>query len=186
MPDEIEVETKELQEAIREVHDEAAELKEGSTWLKYIGISTAILAVFAAIGALQAGHIANEAMVSRMESVDLWNEYQAKRIKATMYMLQVNDIKDRAASSPYMDGYEKKRVEEESDANDIKPKAERLAKDSEHLMRTHGLFAMAVTMTQIAVAGGAIAALTRMKSIWIGGMLLGLIGIGMILMGMFS
>jgi len=80
MPEEIEVETKDLQEAIEELHEEREELKHAG-WTKYIGLSTAILAVFAAIGALQSGSLVNEALIDQVKASDSWNEYQAAKQK---------------------------------------------------------------------------------------------------------
>ena len=55
MPEGIEIETKELQETIEELHHERAEHeqeKQAALWTRWIALTTAILAVFAAISAL--------------------------------------------------------------------------------------------------------------------------------------
>ena len=103
MPEEIEIETQELQETIEELHEErkereAAEKK--AAWTRYIALSTAILAVFAAIGAMQSGALVNEAMIDQIKASDKWNEYQAARQKDHLYTIKANDLLDQGAKAP--------------------------------------------------------------------------------------
>ena len=52
MSEEIEIETKELQETIEELHEERREREQEArlaAWTRYIALTTALLAVFAAI-----------------------------------------------------------------------------------------------------------------------------------------
>ncbi len=49
-----------------------------------VALSTAILAVVAAVSALFAGHAANEAVLEQIEASDKWNFYQAKSIKESV------------------------------------------------------------------------------------------------------
>ena len=101
MPEEIEIETKDLQETIEELHHERAEREEEakkSAWTKYIAMSTAVLAVFAAIGALQGGAKVNEAMILQIRASDKWNEYQSARQKDHLYTLKANDLLDAGAA----------------------------------------------------------------------------------------
>src|SRR5580704_18413853 len=74
--EDIEVPTEHLHEHI---HESAKESREG--WSMYAAISTAFMAVFAALGSLMAGHHSNEALISQIKASDQWNYYQAKGIK---------------------------------------------------------------------------------------------------------
>jgi hypothetical protein len=69
---------------------------------------------------------------------------------------------------------------------------ERLARDKEHLrdrksteadelLHQHHRFADSVALFQVAIALGAVAALTRMRLVWFGSMLVGLVGAGLFL-----
>ncbi len=109
MPEEVEVETKELQETIQELHEERKEREEEekkSAWTRYIALTTAILAVFAAIGALLSGGLVNEAMMDQLKASDTWNEYQAARQKDYLLTLEANALIDRGArpSAPAPNG----------------------------------------------------------------------------------
>ena len=74
--EELEVPTEHLHEALHE----SAHHSEG-TWILKVALTAALLAVFAAITALFAGHHANEAMIAQIKSSDQWAYYQAKGIK---------------------------------------------------------------------------------------------------------
>src|SRR6266852_3537629 len=100
MPDEVEIETTELQETIEELHherEERAQAERKFAWTRYIGLTTAILAVFAAIGALQSGALINESMMLQLRASDKWNEYQAARQKDHIYSLEAYALLDRGA-----------------------------------------------------------------------------------------
>ena len=97
MSEHIEVETKDLQEAIEELDEERRERKEEQAqqgWIRYIGLSTAVLAVFAAVGALQSGNLVNQAMLHQIQASDTWAEYQASRSKDHLYTVMLNGIAD--------------------------------------------------------------------------------------------
>src|SRR5512136_163144 len=86
MPEEAEVETEKLHEAIKEELE-----REGSAFLKRISLTTAILAVMAALASLRAGATVNTALVLKTEATrlqseasDQWAYYQAKGIKAAV------------------------------------------------------------------------------------------------------
>ena len=105
-----EVPTEHLHEAIHEKAEEARG-KHEKAWGMYVAISTAIMAVFAAISGLMAGDHSNEALIMQIKSSDQWAFYQAKSIKAEIkaaqpggaadaekYKQQQEDIKKEAAA----------------------------------------------------------------------------------------
>lgn len=79
--EDIEVPTEHLHEEINE------RAKEGKGWLLYLAISTAFMAVLAAIAGLMAGHYSNEALIEQIKASDQWAYYQAKGIKAEITAL---------------------------------------------------------------------------------------------------
>src|SRR5204863_9344810 len=103
MSEEIEIETKELQETIEELHEERREREQEArlaAWTRYIALTTALLAVFAAIGALQSGALINESMMDQLRASDKWNEYQASRQKEHLYTIQSYTLLDRGVTPP--------------------------------------------------------------------------------------
>src|SRR3954462_1835467 len=70
-------------ESVQEhIHHRAEHARE--RWISWVALSTAILAVLAAITGLLSGKHANEAMMSQIEAADQWAFYQAKGIKASV------------------------------------------------------------------------------------------------------
>src|SRR5258708_20784667 len=88
---ELEREFDRLHESIQEV----AEGKGGGGFMRSISLSTALIAVVAALAALEAGSTVNEALLkknasiaSSTEAFDGWAQYQAKGIKAALLSTQ--------------------------------------------------------------------------------------------------
>ncbi len=236
MPEEVEVETRELQETIEELHEERherAEAERRNAWTRYIALTTALLAVFAAIGAMQSGALVNEAMIQQIKAADKWNEYQAARLKDHTYTIAANGLVDSGASAPATrdskgDGsahgaekpaspeaaagghapkkhgaaapkpeksekkalvlkqltpaervadYAKQIGRQQEKETDLSAEAKKLESESAELMHHHHRFAMAVAFIQVAIALSAVAALARMKPVWIGSIVIGLLGI---------
>ena len=167
--DEIEVPTEHLHEKLQESALESAE-----RWIMKVALTAALLAVFAAITALLAGHHANEAMIEQVKSSDQWAYYQAKGIKlavleSKMEMLVTLDKKPSTKDDEKVNKYIKEQKE-------IDKKALEYAESSEQHLSVHNTLAKGVTLFQISIAICAISALTRKKWLWYGSMMLGLAG----------
>lgn len=170
--EEIEIPTEHLHEAIHEKAEEAKHGKEAS-WNMYVAISTALIAVFAAISGLLAGHHSNEALIQQIKASDQWAYYQAKGIKAEIKAISQNNSQDKETIERY-------KKEQES----IKEKAEVAEKESEKHLAHHVLLAGSVTLFQIAIAISAIAILTRKKQLWYISLLVAIIGQLYFIMGL--
>ncbi|HTA38444.1 MAG TPA: DUF4337 domain-containing protein [Candidatus Acidoferrales bacterium] len=95
MPGGIEVETKELQEQIHELHEEHKAEQKKAGWIRYVGLSTALLAVVAAMSALQSSNMVNEALIHQIKASDMFAEFQSSRMKEHLYTLTASGILDR-------------------------------------------------------------------------------------------
>ena len=175
MPEEIEVPTEQLHEAMEEAAEE-------SSFNSKAALSSALIAVFAAICALLAGGRANEAVMSQIKASDTWNYYQAKGIKAAVLGSKVDTLK---ALGKKIDEKDLAKVEEyKKDQEEIKAEGDKLAKEADELFASHEKLAKGVTLFQIAIAMSAIAVLSRKKLLWVGGILLGLGGIFFLALGL--
>ena len=142
----------------------------GEKWISWVALSTAILAVLAAIAGLLSGKHANEAMMSQIEASDQWGYYQAKSIKAS-----VLDAKIALANAPNeSDSAKRERYEKEQE--EIKTEAEHKQAEAKSNFHQHEVFARGVTMFQIAIAIAAISALTKKRRFWFVSLLFGLAG----------
>jgi heme/copper-type cytochrome/quinol oxidase subunit 4 len=170
--EEIEIPTEHLHETIHEKAEEAKKEKEGG-WNMYVAISTALIAVLAAISGLMAGHHSNEALIQQIKASDQWAYYQAKGIKAEIKSITQNNPQDKEA-------FERYKKEQES----IKEKAESAQNESELHLAHHVKLAGSVTLFQIAIAVSAIAILTRKKILWYASLLVAIIGAIFFVMGL--
>jgi len=151
----------------------------GERWISGVALSTAILAVLAAIAGLLSGMHANEAMMSQIESSDQWSYYQAKSIKAS-----VLDAKIALANSPN-EADSQKRDRYEKEQEEIKSEAEAKQAEAKSHFHQHEVLARGVTMFQIAIAIAAISALTKKRRFWIVSMLFGIAGTVFLALGLF-
>jgi hypothetical protein len=162
---------------VREMIDVELE-HDGGSLLRAIALTTALLAALAAIASLLAGSTVNEALVLKSEATklqaqasDQWAYYQAKGIKAAVAGSTAASYV--AAGRPVPDTLKNAGVRYTLQQKEIADKArelekERDAKDTEAsgLLGRHHRFAYAVAMLQVAIALGAVAALTRRRMVW--------------------
>ena len=163
--EEIEVPLEHLHEEINEEVDELYKKKE--KWTLSVAISTALMAVFAAMAGLLAGHHSNEALIDQIKASDQWAYYQAKTIKAEIRALQ--------PAGTVTNGKTAEQVKQEEEA--IKKKAEEAEKSSEFHLLKHVRLARSVTLLQVSIAISAISILTRKRFMWVLGMVTALIGV---------
>src|SRR5216110_3517173 len=89
----------------------------GENWISWVALSTAILAVLAAIAGLLSGKHANEAMMSQIEASDQWSYYQAKSIKASVLDAKMTLTAEATEKDKEKrDRYEKEQEEIKSEA----------------------------------------------------------------------
>jgi hypothetical protein len=192
VPEHVEVETKELQEAISELHEEReereAERKRGG-WLSYVGLSTAVLAVFAAIGALQSGSLVNEGLINQIKASDTWNEYQASRQKDHLYTLALNAMSDAGgafsakAAAARTKEYRAKIAGEAAKERDRSAEARKLESESATQIARQRYFEFSVALIQVSIALSAVAALAKVKPVWYLGLLAGAGGVALFARG---
>src|SRR4030095_6537218 len=163
--EEAEVPLEQLHEHVRESAEHS-----GATWISWVALSTAVLAVLAAIAGLLSGQYANESMVNQIEASDQWSYYQAKSIKAS-----VLDAKMSLVGTPNEpDQSNRDRYEKEQEA--IKSQAEHKEAAAKSNFHKHEVFARGVTMFQIAIAIAAISALTKRRKLWLWSLVFGVVG----------
>ena len=179
MPEEIEVPTEHLHEKMHEEAHEAHASSKERSWISRVAVSSALLAVAAAISALLAGHHANEAILEQMKATDQWQYYQAKSIK--LAVLQGGNELLEADGKPVSDKRKHKVTEYQSEMKEIEDKGHELEESSEAHMLHHVWIARGVTAFQIAIAPIAIAVLAKRPKLW--WLSLGLGALGLLLFG---
>ncbi len=180
MPEEIEIDTDSLRERIEEPRE-----KFGGSFLRWISLTTAVLAALAAIASLKAGSTVNEALVLKTDATrlqaqasDQWAYYQAKGIKGAVAQSEINAWEVSGKSAPPGLAKESARYVAQQDsisekATELERQRDEKSREAEKLLSQHEIFAAAVALLQISIALGAIGALTSSRLVWYGSMGLG-------------
>src|SRR2546427_8498014 len=185
MPED-ELETSELKEKLEQSMEGAAEHR--ARWIVYLSFSTALIAVLAAIAALESGTYSNEALLEKNEALlaqtkasDQWAYYQAKSVKGTIYAsqaaaAQASNSELAARAQKEAERYAKEEEEISKAAKELEKEVKEDSERSTESMEHHHRFAYAVTMFQISIALAAVAALSRQKSVWFAGLVVAVMG----------
>ncbi len=184
MPEAPEVETDKLHEMVHETLE-----REGGAFLKMIAFSTALLAALAAVASLEAGATANEALVLKAdatrhqaEASDQWAYYQAKGIKAAVQEASRTAwlAAGKAAPAEFEQAsqrYAREQADIMKEAQARERERDEKSREADQLLLRHHRYSMAVALFQIAIALGAVAALTRVRLIWFGSMATGAVAV---------
>ncbi|HKW09324.1 MAG TPA: DUF4337 domain-containing protein [Gemmatimonadaceae bacterium] len=174
---------------IRETIDQELEREGGGALLRLVALTTAVFAAIAAIASLLAGSTVNEALVLKSESAQLqaqasdqWAYYQAKGIKAAIAssMIGVAASSRRSAEdSARALGARYAREQEDiaRQARELERERDARSHDADTLLAKHHFFAYSVAVLQVAIALGAVAALTRRRLVWLFSASLGVVGV---------
>jgi hypothetical protein len=184
MPEGPEVDLDSLNERI---HEEVE--REGGGFLRLVALSTAILAALAAGASLQAGATVNEALVLKTESTqfqsqasDQWAYYQAKGVKEAISRAAANAWQAAGKPAPTelaasASKYAAQQVDIAAEAHRLEHERDQRSIEADHLLHRHHGFADSVTLFQVAIALGAVTALTRSRPVFATSMLMGTAGL---------
>lgn len=190
MPEEQEVETEQLREAVKEELE-----REGGAFLKRVALTTALLAALAAIASLEAGGTVNEALALKTDATrlqaqasDQWAYYQAKGIKLELQRAAAATWRAQGRAAPAeLDAQARRYALEQQQIQQVARAREQERDAREHeadaLMHRHHRFADAVALFQVSIALGAVAALTRMRPVWVASLILGAAGLALLMSG---
>jgi hypothetical protein len=160
--EELEDPTESLHEHIHEAAHQAS--AEGTKWIVYVALTTAIIAVLSAITGLLAANHADEAMLSQIRASDQWTYYQAKGIK-TEVLISENKILTAMGKPINFEDTKKEAANKAEQAETFK-KARGYENESHLHEAGHNRLARSVTLFQIAIAIGAISILVKKRLYW--------------------
>ena len=194
-----------LEQTQEDMHHHAHHATE--PWVAGVALTSALVAVIAAITVLVASSYADQSMEKLLEKNDQYSYYQAKSIKSNILksklatleeqhdiikLLAPNDAglkaeigKKEVQWKATAEKDEAKLVEYEKEMEKTKEEAVTADKESKHFNDKHSVMARGVTMFQVAIAVAAIAVLTKQKSFWFVGLLFALVGVVFAAKGMF-
>jgi hypothetical protein len=182
MPEEIEAPTEHLHEAMHEEAHKGEHEHEGPKWIGRAALTSALVAVFAAISSLLAGHHANEAMLEEMKATDNWALYQAKGIKGNVLQSKIDLLE--AFDKPAKPDDHGKLEDYKKEQKELEDKGHELEHSSEEHMAHHTILARTVTVFQVGIAMAAIAVLSKKQALWYLSIGLGVVGLGFFVQGL--
>lgn len=184
MPEEIEVDTDKLREQI----DHEIEEHGGQRLLRLTALTTAMLAALAAVASLKAGATVNDAILLKTEATQLqakasdqWAYYQAKGIKGAVAAAAIQAWRASGKTPPpdlaaTVDRYTAQQDTITAAAHALEHERDVKTAEADRLLEHHHAFASAVALLQVAIALGAVAALTRSRAVLAGSWIAGAIG----------
>lgn len=171
----------------------AAEVQE--KWLKWVALSTTILAVCAAIGSLKGGGFSTQVQLMTTQENNKWSYFQSKSIKQHVTemerdLLKIELLKSDVPAVKDEIQQKIKSVEDnigryDKEKAQIKTEAEDLSKKQSDLKRHGGNFGLAVMFFQIAIMLSAIGSLLKQRSSWLCGLAVGVAGLLYFMNGFF-
>lgn len=162
MPEGPEIDTDKLREAI----DEEIE-RESKGMLRWVSLTTALLAAVAAVASLRAGDTVNEALALKSDATriqaqasDQWAYYQAKGIKGAV--ARATAVAWKAAGRPVpadleatADRYDAEQKEIQAKARELEGERDAKEHEAAALLEKHHQYAASVALFQVAIALGA-------------------------------
>lgn len=149
------------------------------SWVGGVALSTAIVAVMAAVTTLYVGKFSSRAVLSKAEESNQWAYFQAKSIKGHTYEIQRDRIEMEILASAGRPGPKAARKYEETlaayranverydrEKAEIKEKAESLGTQGRTAQERAGDFGYALIFLQISIMLSSVAALTKRKPLW--------------------
>jgi len=159
------------------------------SWKQYLALTTALIAVIAAIVSLMSGYYAdrsllekNTAVLTQSQASDQWAYYQAKGVKKNLADA-FGQLKDDERFRQEAERYGKEQETIKATAEKLEEGVKESNARSEELFERHHRLALGVTLLQIAIALSAISALLNRKSYWLFSIVLTLAGVGFALYG---
>jgi hypothetical protein len=159
-------------------------------WLNYLALSTVILAVCATLSTFKGGGYSTRSVMSQTQASDQWAYFQAKSIKGYLYEMQKDKLElelkagagkmtpqVRATYEQRIAEYAGKLQKYEQEKADIQKEAKKYEAIRNDAQMHSQLFGIAVIYLQIAILLSSIAALIKIRNVWLLGVGVGLVGI---------
>lgn len=170
-------------------------------WLSYVAVTTILFAVCATLSTFKGGGYSTRAVLSQSKAANQWAYYQAKDLKSYLHELDKKGLERdllRDQGRPGADqgayaealradikAYGEKIAKYDAQKDEIKKQAEEYESVIADAQAHGQAFGMAVIFLQIAILLSSIAALMKVRNLWVAGMGLGAVGVVFFANGFF-
>ncbi|HEY3446431.1 MAG TPA: DUF4337 domain-containing protein [Myxococcales bacterium] len=161
-------------------------------WSDYVAISTAVIAVVAALDASQLGVAGGRNQILQSQESDQWAFYQAKSIKGHTYDLQ-SQMLELLPPDPALDAARKARHDDyvaqsaryEKERGEIKAEAEKKKNERLVVVEHAARYGRALIALQVSIVLSSVAGMTKKKWLWLLSLGLGALGVAGFCWGYF-
>jgi len=152
------------------------------SWITWLALTTAFLAVFAAVTTMFMGKYSTRAIMIQGQESDQWAYYQAKSIKGHTYEIQKQKIEleylslqalpaklPAAVAEKYkktISDYEANIKRYDKEKAEIKAGAEKMAQQKAGFQGMSANMSYSLIFLQIAIVLSSVAAITKKKPLW--------------------
>ncbi len=174
-----------------EVHEFTEQMKEaGEGALTHIALGISILAVLVAMVTVLSHRSHTEAVLQQARASDIWNEYQAKKIRSESLssiidLLDLQPTADAAATAKKRAEYASHIEHWKDDLTEEQKQAHEFEHEVDHAERQAARYDLGEALLQIAVVLSSITLLTRKRLYFAIGLALGAIGLVCAITGLF-
>jgi len=148
-------------------------------WITWLALTTAFLAVFAAVTTMFMGKYSTRAILDQGHETDQWAYFQAKSIKGHTYEIQKAKLELELAGlhgkipptlmekySKTIADYDKQVKRYDKEKAEIMADARALAKNKELAQQKSANLSYSLIFLQIAIVLSSVAAITKKKPLW--------------------
>jgi hypothetical protein len=172
-----------IKELLREIHVERVAAKEKEKregWTRYVSLMVVALAVATAIGSLKGAGFASRVMLYQAQASDTWALYQAKSIKQRLAALESHGT-DATLAAKAAEDVRRYAAEEK----DVEAKAKGLEAARDEASRHGPPLGFGIASLQISIALASVCLITKRRGLWAASGLLGAVGVGYVVYGLF-
>ena len=166
-----------------EIQEFSKEMREaGETALTRISLAISILAVLVAMVTVLSHRSHTEAVLQQSRAGDIWNEYQAKKIRSenlanTVDLLALQPVNNPPEAAQRRAEYQKEIDRWKDDLRDQQTEARHLESEVRAAEKKASRFDLGEALLQIAVVLSSITLLTRQRTYFFFGLTIGLAGL---------
>jgi hypothetical protein len=168
---------------IKSIHEDRLAAKEKERrdgWTRYVSLMVVVFAVATAIGSLKSGGFGSKVMLYQAQASDTWALYQAKSIKQRLAELEARSGDAELVAKANVDV-----ARYAAEAKDVGTKASGLERARDEAARHGPPLGFAIASLQISIALASVCLITKRRGLWTASGLLGLLGIGYLVFGLY-
>ena len=153
-------------------------------WVSWAALSSAILAVFAALTSVTSTSHGNAVTRDLIRNSNQWSYFQAKGIKANLLQTKLELL--ASSKRPVSDQDKGKLKEYRQEQEQSVEKAKEFDASIEYNLKVGGIFSRASTFLQISIGVVAVSLLTRRRLFWFTGLGIASFGVYFAIIGLMT